>query len=230
MVGTALVVFLSHVTASSGGLGFQAAGWAAVRIDDPADDPAAWQMTQLGVPSATFGITFGETAIVQGGYLLAFGADDQSHAAHLIRWPTSAVAAGDLSAPEWWTPADWVAQSTLTTAPAALFDGAPELSVQPDPRGSGWLGSRDRGLRRGDAAGAERAGRHRPVGLARRDLHAARIGAGERARVRGQRPPEPRGADLVATYAANSTDFATLVGDASLYYPRFVRASVPPAK
>jgi hypothetical protein len=31
------------------------------------------------------------------------------------------------------------------------------------------------------------------------------------------------GADLVATYASNHFDFATLVANDSLYYPRFVR-------
>ncbi len=35
--------------------------------------------------------------------------------------------------------------------------------------------------------------------------------------------PELAGADLVVTYASNAHDFATLVADMSLYYPRFVR-------
>jgi hypothetical protein len=35
--------------------------------------------------------------------------------------------------------------------------------------------------------------------------------------------PELEGADLVVTYAANAWDFAELVADDTLYYPRFVR-------
>ena len=41
----------------------------------------------------------------------------------------------------------------------------------------------------------------------------------------GKAHPELIGADLVATYAANSFDFSELVADPSLYYPRFVRVS-----
>jgi hypothetical protein len=35
------------------------------------------------------------------------------------------------------------------------------------------------------------------------------------------------GADFVASYSTNSTNFNTLVQDASLYYPRFVKANWP---
>jgi hypothetical protein len=35
--------------------------------------------------------------------------------------------------------------------------------------------------------------------------------------------PELAGADLVATYATNDSDFATLASDLTLYFPRFVR-------
>lgn len=41
----------------------------------------------------------------------------------------------------------------------------------------------------------------------------------------GKGHPELQGAQLVTTYASNSTSFATLVTDTSLYYPRFVRVN-----
>ena len=44
----------------------------------------------------------------------------------------------------------------------------------------------------------------------------------------GKAHPELLGADLVATYAANAWDFARLVDDMSLYYPRFVRLTFTP--
>src|SRR5262249_39808768 len=97
MVDGRLVVFLSRVAPSSGGLGFQAAGWTAVRFDDPGDDPSRSKPAPLVTPARTMGVTFGEAAIVQSGLLYVFGAEDQSHAVHLLRWPTSAVAQGDLS-------------------------------------------------------------------------------------------------------------------------------------
>ena len=39
--------------------------------------------------------------------------------------------------------------------------------------------------------------------------------------------PELTGAELVVTYATNTTDLATLVADRSLYYPRFLRLAAP---
>jgi hypothetical protein len=221
-----LVVFLSRVASASGGLGFQAAGWTAVRVDDPVADPTSWVPTELVTPSSSLGVTFGEAALVQGGYLYVFGAEDQSHAVHLVRWPAAAVAQGDLSAPSWWTPSGWVAQSSLTAPPAPLFaDGATELSVGPDPRGAGWLEVQTLGF-----------------GAATLDIRSAPAFTGpwgpalvaytppEDSRpdilvYAGKAHPELTGAALVATYAANSTTFSTLAADTALYYPRFVRLS-----
>jgi hypothetical protein len=224
LVDGRLVVFLSRVAPSSGGLGFRADGWTAVRIDDPAADPSTWNPVPLTMPAATMGVTFGEAAMVQAGYLYAFGAEDQSHAVHLLRWAAAAVAQGDLSAPEWWTPSSWVAQASLTALPPPLFaDGATELSVQPNSGGAGWIEVQTVGF-----------------GAATLDVRSAPSFAGpwgslsivytppesylpEVLVYAGKGHPELTGAELVATYAANSTSFATLIGDTSLYYPKFVR-------
>jgi hypothetical protein len=226
LVGGRLVVFLSRVAPVTGGLGFQAAGWTAVRIDDPSGDPSQWSAVSLTTPASTMGVTFGEAALVQAGYLYAFGAEDQTHAVHLLRWPTAAVALGDLSSPDWWTPSGWAAHASLTELPAPLFaDGATELSVQPDPGGAGWIELQTMGF-----------------GAATLDLRSAPSFSGPWGALssvytppESRRPdvlvyagkghPELTGADLVATYAANSTSFASLVSDTSLYYPRFVRLS-----
>jgi Domain of unknown function (DUF4185) len=226
LVDGRLVVFLSRVAPSSGGLGFQADGWAAVRIDDPTDDPSSWRPSPLATPPSTFGVTFGEAAVVQSGYLHVFGAEDESHAVHLVRWPTSAVAQGDLSAPEWWTPSGWVTQAALTGLPSPLFaDGATELSVQPDARVAGWIevqtvgfGAATLDIRSAPAF----VGPWGPLGVVYTPPESQRPGVLVYA---GKGHPELAGADVVATYAANSTSFASLVSDTSLYYPRFVRVS-----
>jgi len=220
-----LIVFLSRVTASTGGLGFQGAGWTAVRIDDPGDPPSMWNPVGLTVPSSTLGVTFGETALVESGYLYVYGTEDQSRAVHLIRWPASYVARGDLTSPEWWTPSGWVAQSTLTSRPHALVaDGSTELRVQPDPRGSGWLEVQAVGF--GAATLALRtapdfAGPWGPLALFYTPPESTRAGVLVYA---GKSHPELLGSQIVATYASNSTSFSALVSDTSLYYPRFVRA------
>jgi hypothetical protein len=228
MVGRQLVVFLSRITSSRGGLGFQADGWKAVRVNNPADDPSTWTMASLATPASTMGVTFGATALVEAGYLYVFGAEDQSHAVHLVRWPTPAVASGDLSSPEWLTPSGWVPEAALTALPVPVFaDGATELSVQPDPRGSGWLevqtvgfGAATLDMRRAPALGGP-WGSAAPVYL---PPESSRSGVLVYA---GKGHPELQGAPLVTTYASNSTSFRTLVADTTLYYPRFVRIAPP---
>jgi hypothetical protein len=233
MVDGHLVVFLSQIASSSQGLGFAAAGWRALRIDDPADAPSSWQPVPLTTPQSTMGVTFGETAFVRSGFLYVFGAEDQSPAVHLVRWPTAAVLSGDLSAPEWWTPSGWVAQASLSALPPPLFaDGSTELSVQPNPGGypgaPAWLEVQTVGF-----------------GAATLDLRTAPDFTGPWGSVAavytppesalpgvliyaGKGHPELQGAPLVATYASNNSSFNALVADTNLYYPRFVRIGWTP--
>jgi hypothetical protein len=224
MVGGQLVVFLSRIAPSSGGLGFQAAGWAVVRVDDPQDDPSMWRPVYLPTPTQALGVTFGETVLEWDGGLWAFGAEDQSHAVHVIRWPASAVDAGDLFTPEWWTPGGWVPYASLSAPPTPLFsDGATELRVQTDPRGTGWLEVQTVGF--GSATLDLRAspgltGTWGSVAAVYTPPEANRSGILIYA---GKSHPELVGAPLLATYATNSTSFSTLVSDQSLYFPRFVR-------
>jgi hypothetical protein len=227
MVGGQLVVFLSRIASSTTGLGFQAAGWTVLRVDDPQDDPSLWRPAYLPTPPATLGVTFGETVIESDGGLWAFGAEDQSHAVHVIRWPSSAVAAGDLSAPDWWTPSGWVPYTSLSAPPAPLFsDGATELRVQPDPRGAGWLEVQTVGF--GSATMELRSspsltGPWGSLAAVYTPPEATRSGVLIYA---GKSHPELLGATVVATYATNDSSFATLVSDQTLYFPRFVRLSV----
>jgi hypothetical protein len=229
MVGPQLVVFLSRITASSGGLGFQAAGWAAVRVDDPEDDPAHWRPVPLPTPAATLGVTFGETATVFDGGLFVYGAEDVSHAVHVLRWPVGAVSQGDLSAPQWWTPSGWVDYGSLTAPPAPLFaDGATELRVQADPRGSGWLEVQTVGFGAATLDVRSGGGLTGPWGAATAVFTPPESSQSGVLVYAGKTHPELIGAPAVATYATNTTDFATLVADMSLYFPEFVRLSFSP--
>jgi hypothetical protein len=229
-VDGALVVFLARVVASTGGLGFSAAGWTAVRVDDATLEPSRWKAVRLATPTRTMGVTFGASVLVRDGYLYAFGVDDETHAAYLVRWPAAAVASGDLRAPAWWTPSGWAAHDALAVLPPPLFrDGAPELSVQPDRRGAGWLEVQTTGF--GAATldvrrAPELTGPWSPLATVHTPPESARAGV---LVYEGKGHPELVGAQLVATYASNASDFATLVTDATLYYPRFVRVDWSPA-
>ncbi len=227
MVGSSLVLFWSKVEAVTGGLGFQAVGWTAERIDDPADPPSAWQPVELKVPANQLGVSVGVSVRVEGGELYAFGEREPgNHDVFLLRWPTSAVAGGDLSSPEWFESGTWKPQASLATAPAPLFSGAPEFSVQPNPKGSGYIyvestgfGATPISIRRASALAGPWSPAEEVFRPPEDDLPNVFVYA-------GKSHPEQEGADLVVTYAANSTDFATVVRDDSLYYPRFVKVTL----
>lgn len=144
----------------------------------------------------------------------------------MIRWPTSAVATGDLSSPEWWSAGAWAASASVTTLPAPLFgDGATELSVQPDPRGQGWLEVQTVGFGAATLDVRSAPGFTGPWGglsIVYTPPESSRPNVLVYA---GKGHPELTGAPLVATYASNSTRLPTLVADTTLYYPRFVRVS-----
>jgi hypothetical protein len=224
MVEGRLVVFLSRIVRASDPLGFRADGWTAVRIDDPAADPASWTPIAIATPPSTFGVTFGASAIARAGYLYVYGAEDTSHAVHLVRYPATSVARADLSQPEWWSASGWVAHASLASAPPALFaDGATELSVQRDPRGAGWVELQTVGFGAATLelrASPDLVGPWGALGAIYTPPESHRAGALVYA---GKGHEELRGADLVATYSSNASDVATLVADETLYYPRFVR-------
>ena len=124
---------------------------------------------------------------------------------------------------------DWTttaATSSLSAAPAPLFaDGSTELSVQPDPRGAGWIEVQTVGF------GAATLDLRSAEGLSGPWGSLAAIYSPPESRrsgvlvYAGKGHPELYGAQLVATYASNSSRFATLVSENSLYYPRFVRVN-----
>jgi uncharacterized protein DUF4185 len=226
-LGDRLIVFLSRVTSSAGGLGFAGAGWTALSIDNPDADPPAWQPVDLAPPANSFGVTFGSAALDDGEWLYVYGSEDAgSHAVHVLRFADAAARAGDLSHPEWRTKSGWVAQEALTSRPAALFgDAETEFSVGVDARG-GFLevqsigfGSTTIGLRSApavDGPWSDVSSSYRPP---ESSLDGVLVYA-------GKGHAELAGADVVATYAANATQFSSLVQDSSLYYPRFVRMTL----
>lgn len=225
-LGDSLLIFLSRIAASSGGLGFAAAGWTAVAVDNPDADPSQWTWTDLAPPANSFGVTFGTAALDDGAWLYVYGAEDAGeHATHLLRFADSDARAGDLSKPEWFANGNWVAQSALTSLPAALFgDGSTEFSVTANAKGltevqSIGFGATTIGLRTAPSF----TGAWNSLQSVYTPPESGRDGVLVYA---GKAHGELSGADLIATYASNDTDFTTLVADTSLYYPRFVKLTI----
>ena len=147
------------------------------------------------------------------------------HAGYLVRWSAHDLEAGRLGRAQWWDGAAWG-----NGAPAVVIpDAGSECSLHRDASGRYWLvRSEGFGASTIVALSAERLEGpwSAPVVLFRppeSDRPDAFVYAGK------AHPELAAGGDLVVTYAANtSAGFGTLVGDTSLYWPRFVRVRLPP--
>lgn len=231
-----LIVFLVRIERSDRGLGFKVLEWTAVVIDNPHDPPSQWRPRTLKTPANTWSAIIGfGSAAVEGDHLYVFGfGKAPGHPQYLVRWPKSAVSRGDLSQPEWhtgddrWTPHDELVDLPPPSAPG----GQTEFSVHRDPPSQRRLHLQTAFF---------------PVGpLALRTAPA--LTGPWSAPVNFFAPPEmkmPRegfymysakahpelAADgaLAATYCTNHRNLGTLIDDATLYYPRFVRVKLDPA-
>jgi hypothetical protein len=69
---TTVLLFYSGVQSTGTPGGFQAAGWSALIVKDPTDDPGSWQTAIAKLPPLTFPVTLG-TAAISDEYLYAYG-------------------------------------------------------------------------------------------------------------------------------------------------------------
>lgn len=227
-IGNTLLIFLSETQPSTGGLGFAGSGWKAAAVDNPDATPDAWHVRYLDCPNA-FSLAVGSAVLVVGNYLYAYSHSDVDNSIYLARFTLADAAQGILTNVEWYDGAGgWALQSSLSRAPALLMgNGQAEFNVYPNPPhapflqvqtigfGAAALGFRTAGAPIGAWTGPQQF--YRPPEDDRSDImvYSAKM--------------HPMlvapGADFVASYSTNSTDFNTLIQDTSLYYPRFVKAS-----
>jgi hypothetical protein len=223
-----LVLFLMRTRGSSGGLGFESAGWNAVLVSNPDAEPSQWKVKWLDTPRNALGVVVGSAGVVRwGDQVYAFGSQEpvKSHPMYVVRWPVAALRRGDLRAPEWWAGADagWVPDSSQVARWPAFENGQSELTVHFDEPTRRFVVVQSVGFGAADVAvrfAPELTGPwtqprtvHRPAEFYRPKImiYAAKA------------HPELSGADLVLTYATNTFEFAEQMTDSTSYYPRFVR-------
>lgn len=226
--GGALTTFWLEETAA-GGLGFDAVGVRALRTNDFAgdtvgDDPRAWQWQELALPEVSFGARIGTSVLAFEGHVYAYAVEEPGdHDVYVLRWSEAAFDAGELLAPEWWDGA-WLPHASLTGAPEVVFrDAQTELSVSHDPERERFVLVQTEGFG-GTTIGTRTA--LRPEGPWSRRSTVFRPPESDREGVlvyAAKAHPQLEGDGLVVTYASNATDFGRLVGDETLYFPRFVR-------
>jgi hypothetical protein len=234
-LGSVLVIFLWRMRATHDDpLGFVADAPFAARVPNPDDPPEAWRIQPEPLPTNPWGVFLGTgAAMVQGGYLYLLSVvEPGSHAAYLARWPVSEAGSGPLGDPEWATDASggFQRQSKLTGKPLMLFDqGHTEMSVHLDPATQQIVEVQSLGFPQGDVVmrvapslagpwSAPRAVYHPPEASRRGVLAYA-------AKAHPELRSPALGSAVAITYATNDLDFATLVADTSLYFPRFVTLS-----
>jgi len=227
-----LVVLLTEQQASSGGLGFAAAGWKAVRVADPSGPPASWVIEPVASHAAPFDATaaIGACVAIDGDHLVALAVGGQAHDGRLARWPLTDVAAGDLDHPAWWTGAGWVDERALAGDPAiAIPDGSTECSLHRDPISGLWIHTASRGfgastiaIRTATAVTGPWSDPGDVFTPGENDVAAPFVYA-------GKAHPFLTGPGLVVTYADNSFTFSDLFDPAraqTLYWPHVATLSL----
>jgi hypothetical protein len=140
-----------------------------------------------------------------------------------LRWTDTEFKSGDLSRPEWWRgedagwgqgePAAIMRQGETEFSVSRLDGSSLWLQVQSRPFAGGEIGVRYARALTGPWSGIC-AIYHPPEAYKKALLVYA-----------GKAHPELEGANLIATYVANTLDLALLVGDTGIYFPRFLRIS-----
>jgi hypothetical protein len=227
---TRLVLFLlEEEQAGMGSFGFQAVGTKVVFVTNPNDPPLSWNVQDGNLPTFAFPIAFGASVVHDGPYVYAFGDKEPGdHSVYVARFDASALDAGDASnvtvfAGGMWSASTSSAPDVIFPSVTALSNPPTEFSVQKRPDGS-WLAVHSVGF-----GATSIAVRTAPVAEGPWTAPCIAFTPPESGRANvivyaGKAHPEIVGGSLVATYASNSTDLATLASDMSLYFPRFVRS------
>jgi hypothetical protein len=224
--GDRLVLFLGRLSGTREGLGFTGAGWRAVMVENPDDEPPRWRVRALKTRENLLGV--GASSPVRlGGRIYAFGAQDQVHSSplHVMRWAEEDVRKGNLLEPEWWAGprVGWVADSSVAPRWPVLENGL-GVSIHYDTVTRRFIqvqtsafGAADVTIRSAsDLTGPWSAQRmiYRPSEFYQPDIMIYQAIA----------HPELSGADLVLTYSTNSFRlFEDHMRGSLIYYPRFVR-------
>jgi hypothetical protein len=231
VVDEKLLVFLMRIRNAKTAMGFDVAGWGAVLIENPNDDPPNWRMKFISTPQNSWGVLVGSGSIVrQGDWVYAYSAEAyQSHKIFLVRFDAAAAATGNLASPQWWNgqSVGWVPQSQLQDAvpqPVATR-GQTEFTVHHEPRLDRYLLTQFQGFPQTPIAlrvskaltgpWSPLRAAYDPPELAEADkdlmLYAAKA------------HPEQKCTGLAVTYCSNTWNLARVRDDETVYYPRFAR-------
>ncbi|MBI5852560.1 MAG: DUF4185 domain-containing protein [Planctomycetes bacterium] len=227
--GDAVIAFATRLVRDGEGIfGFRAVGWTAFRITGIDASPRDWRCERLATPDSPFAVVVGTAVVAEGDFVHAYALREPGdHALFVLRWRRDRFARAELMEPEWFDGGAWRPHATLREAPAPILrDAAPEFSVHRDAAGR-FVMAQVLGFPAGRLAVRTSPGPEGPWSEAQL-VFTPPESARERVFVyAGKAHPQLAGEGLLMTYASNHADFGTLVGDLSLYWPRFVRVPAP---
>ncbi|MEJ2218665.1 MAG: DUF4185 domain-containing protein [Gemmatimonadota bacterium] len=224
-----LILFFSRVVRNTGtGLAFDEVGWTAVMVENPDDEPSRWRTHALETPANPLGVLVGSATVLRSGdYVYALGSENpvKSHPVYVVRWPAGAVRRGDLHAPEWWAGRreGWAPDTSSLQRWPLFENGQSGLSVHFDTLTGRFLEVQTRGFGSADVimrAAPALVGPWSAPHMVYRPSEYYRPGV---MIYSAKAHPMLTGADLVLTYATNTSNADEMITDHSIYYPRFVR-------
>jgi len=228
MISDRLLLFLMRIGTDESLLGFRATGWDALLVENPQEKPRFWKLRELHSPPNQWDILIGSASVmVEGDFLYALGVKESgSRGAYLIRFSNKKAYHGDLSNPFWWDSRshEWRSQKFLSNPPPPLFDDSQtEFTIHHAPERNQWVQIQTSGF-----GGANIASRHSSkltgVWSGLSPIHTPEEAPIPNILIyAGKAHPELEGADMIITYATNTLDFAELILDENLYFPRFLR-------
>ena len=234
LVDGKLLVFLMKVRNAEVGLKFIVVGWCAVLIENPRDTPAEWKMKYLSEPPDGPSMLVGSGSSVRvGSWIYTYGSNfHPPHKVFLARFGAAEAMSGDLSQPQWWNASDatWVDHNQLQEElPEPIVDpGASEFTVHHESVLGFFLLTQIGGFPVGPItlrSASTPTGPWSAVHAIYSPEEPNRYGKGIMI-YSAKAHPEQHAAGLAVTYCTNHRDFATLVRDESLYYPRFIRLRI----
>jgi hypothetical protein len=222
-LGNRLLLFYGRVFQESAGMwGFASGDSTAFSVDNPDDEPSAWQLQELASADASRSVQLGGAVLRVGAWLYAYGDQGDAHDLYLARFDIQAASSGDLTAPEWWNGS---AFGDAAGRVPVIAPGAPEYSVNFSAQLGKFVFTETEGFGASTLAIRTADAPEGPWTEPRDVLRPPESFSEDAFVYAGKAHPEQQGADLAATYVPSGMDGEPPDPTENLYYPRFVRIS-----